>query len=113
MKFTVRHILISAQVGAMLATAPMASFAEEKASTRYENFERGAEKTFDLLLLRPLGSIRVVVGMAAMVPVSIVYTLSYPLHSDPGIYGEAAEFFVVEPANFAFRRPLGENLSGE
>ena len=53
------------------------------------------------------------VGMAVMVPVSIVYTLSYPLHSDPGVYGEAAEFFVVEPANFAFRRPLGENLSGE
>jgi hypothetical protein len=36
-----------------------------------------------------------------------------PFDSNTDVYREAADMLVVEPANYVFRRPLGEDLSGD
>jgi hypothetical protein len=35
-----------------------------------------------------------------------------PFDSDPGVYREAAELLLIGPANYVFRRPLGEDFEG-
>ena len=105
MKIALRRFLISALIGALIAIAPTASLAEEEASV-------GA-KIFDVAILRTLGTVKVFVGIVALIPASVLYTLRMPFDSDTGVYKEAAEMLVVEPANFVFRRPLGEDLAGD
>jgi len=104
MKIALRRLLISAQIGVLVAIAPTASFADDVGV--------GA-KIFDAVVLRPLGTVKVFVGMAAMVPAAVLYTFRMPFDSDTGVYREAAELLVIEPANYVFRRPLGEDLAGE
>jgi hypothetical protein len=114
MKTAIRRILISAQVGAMVALAPVQGMAAtDQGSTTLEKVERGFSIGFDLVILRPLGAGRMFVGMGLMVPMSIFNTMRMPFVRDSAIYGESAQLFVVEPANFVFRRPLGEDFSGE
>ncbi len=104
MKIVLRRFLISAQIGALVAIAPAASFAESA---------NPFAMVFDAAVLRPLGAIKLVVGMTAMVPATILYSFRLPFDPDSGLIREAAEMLVIEPANFVFRRPLGEDLSGE
>jgi hypothetical protein len=103
MKIALRRLLIGAQIGVLVAIAPTASFADDA--------HIGA-KIFDAVILRPLGTVKVFVGMAALIPASVLYTFRMPFDSDTGVYREAAEMLVIEPANFVFRRPLGEDLDG-
>lgn len=104
MKIALRRLLISAQIGALVAIAPTASFADDVSI--------GA-KIFDAVILRPLGTVKVFVGLTAMIPAAVLYTFRMPFDSDTGVYREAAEMLVVEPANYVFRRPLGEDLAGD
>ena len=105
MKIAVRRFLISAMIGALIAIAPSASLAEDEVSV-------GA-KIFDVAVLRTLGTVKVFVGIVALIPASVLYTLRMPFNSDPDVFKEAAEMLVVEPANYVFRRPLGEDLAGD
>jgi hypothetical protein len=100
MKIILRRFLISAQIGVLVAIAPVPSFAEDASI--------GA-KVFDAAVLRPLGSIRLVVGMAVLAATSVLYTLTL---QDADVYQETADLLIVEPANYVFRRPLGEDFSG-
>lgn len=105
MKRPIRRILVSAQLGLLVAITPATSFAADDGPSV------GA-KIFDATVLRPLGSIRLVVGTAALAVTSVLYTLRLPINPDTGAYREAAEILVVEPGNYVFRRPLGEDFSG-
>ena len=105
MKRPLRRILISVQIGVLVAITPATSFAEDDSASI------GA-KVFDVAVLRTLGSVRLVVGMAALAVTGVLYTLRLPFDRDPGAYREAAEILVIEPGNFVFRRPLGEDFSG-
>lgn len=105
MKIALRRILITAQIGALVAIAPAASFAaDDEASI-------GA-KIFDVTVLRTLGTARLVAGMAGLAITSVFYTLRLPFDSDMGPFRDAADILVVEPGNFVFRRPLGEDFAG-
>ena len=101
MKITLRRCLISAQIGVLVAIVPAASFAEEEATT-------GA-KVFDAAVLRPLGSVRLVVGMATLAVTSVLYAITF---QSSDVYSETADLLVVAPGNYVFRRPLGEDFSG-
>ncbi|MBW2385692.1 MAG: hypothetical protein JRG92_18830 [Deltaproteobacteria bacterium] len=59
--------------------------------------------TFDVLVLRPLGALGTVVGFAMFIPAAI---LSAPGGKDN--INSAWDLFVVEPADSAFRRSLGD-----
>ncbi len=105
MKPALRRVLISAQIGVLVAVAPATSFAADDEATV------GAQ-IFDAMLLRPLGAIRLVAGTAALAATGVLYTLRLPFDPDTGPFEEAAELLVVEPGNYLFRRPLGEDFSG-
>ena len=104
MKIVLRRFLISVQLGALIAAAPTAGFAEDVSM---------GDKIFDASVLRPLGTVKLVVGLVALIPASVLYTFRMPFDSDTGVYREAADMLVVEPANYLFRRPLGEDLAGD
>jgi len=58
-------------------------------------------KAFDALVLRPIGGVRLVVGAALWVPVTLIW---------PPLYRENFEQFVSEPATCLIDRSLGEDL---
>ena len=99
-----RGVLVSAQIGALVAAGPTTSFAEEPGAFAV---------AFDVIVLRQLHAIRMLVGAVALVPVSLFYTLKMPFDGDAGALAEVADILVVEPANHVFRRPLGEDFAGE
>ncbi len=104
MKIVLRRFLISAQIGVLVAIAPTPSMAEDA-----NPFAIG----FDIAVLRTLGATRLAVGMVALIPTALLFTLKMPLDGNTGALREAAEILVVEPANYVFRRPLGEDFGGE
>ena len=105
MKPVFRRFLVSVQIGALIALAPTASLAEDDVSP--------FAKAFDVTVLRSLGLIKLAVGMTTLVPVTLLFTLKQPISPDASVYREATEILVIEPANYVFRRPLGQDLSGE
>jgi hypothetical protein len=85
--------------------------------------ERLTAQTVDLLLLRPLGAFRLAAGAAIWVPISIVQAVmdigtaaAAPLgessRADGAIKDDALDVFVIDPARYVFKRPLGEDLGG-
>jgi hypothetical protein len=80
---------------------PAASWAvDEPASPQWLEI---ANKTFDVLILRPTGIVMVVTGAGLFVPAALL--------ASPGGKGpmkEAYEHFVSVPFDNAFLRPLGE-----
>jgi hypothetical protein len=104
MKIVLRRFLVSAQIGVLAALAPVPSFAEDVG---------WGTKTFDVSIIRPLGFVKLAVGIVAMVPTAVIYSFALPFDSDTSRIEEAADLLIVEPANYVFRRPLGENLAGE
>jgi hypothetical protein len=77
-----------------------------------ESAGKAAAIGFDVGILRTLGSIRVVVGAVALIPTSIIYLLKMPIDGDEGALLDVVDILVVEPAEFVFRRPLGEDFAG-
>ncbi|MEE8166125.1 MAG: hypothetical protein V3T64_11190 [Myxococcota bacterium] len=62
-----------------------------------------ASVVFDVVLLRPLGLLRLVIGAAFFVPAAVV--------ASPGGFDsieEALELFVLVPAEDLLERPLGD-----
>ena len=113
MKTLARKFLVSALTGVLVASAPMAGFAEDSDRSNMEGLKKGAVIGYDIAVLRTLGSFRLLIGMAFLVPASILQSLTLPFGSDPDTLREQAEILVIEPANFVFRRPLGEDFGGE
>lgn len=65
--------------------------------------ERVVTKGFDLVVVRPVSCVRFVVGTVMVIPAAL---LAAP-NGREGL-SEAVDVFVVQPANYAFRRELGE-----
>lgn len=103
-----RQALISVQIGMLVALVPSSSFASSDTPIA-DAFAVG----FDVVVLRTLGSVKLVMGTVALIPTSVLYLLKMPFDGGTGALSEVAEILVVEPANYVFRRPLGEDLSGE
>ena len=58
-------------------------------------------KTFDAIVLRPLGALATGAGFA-------FFLCSTPLAGVSGKVGIAWDVFVMNPADYTFRRPLGD-----
>ena len=64
--------------------------------------ERSAEKmAFDMLILRPAGLIGTAAG-------SVIYLISLPFSYAGGNHEEALDSMVRKPAEYTFKRPLGD-----
>jgi hypothetical protein len=85
---------------AMLLIAPLASTALAE-----EFFERqdpsGGMMIFDFVIIRPIGIVATAVG-------SVFYVISLPFSLLGGNSGEAMGALIKDPADYTFKRPLGE-----
>ena len=73
---------------------------------------RAALMAVDVFPIRFGGFLRTVVGGVFLVPVTLLSAVSYPFERNPGVFRDNAELYVVEPFDYTFRRPLGEDLAG-
>lgn len=71
-----------------------------------------AYKTVDVFPIRFGGLLRLIGGSVMLVPATLFSTLSLPFDRDPGVFRDNYEIFVVEPFDYTFRRPLGQDLAG-
>ncbi len=89
------------------ALFPLAIQAEHSTHIRYSHYgywlEPGSGEAMvaDALIARPVGVVTTVVGSA-------VYVVSLPFSLLGGNERQARQKLVIEPAEFTFKRPLGE-----
>lgn len=76
------------------------------------NVEEVALKTVDVFPIRFGGFLRLIAGSALLVPASLFATFSLPFNRDPAVYRDYYELLVLEPFDYTFRRPLGQDLGG-
>lgn len=112
MKIRSRRLFLSVLTGVLLAQAPGMALAEEPARSTADAVSDAAAIGVDVVLLRPLGFVRFVVGVVAMVPISVIDTIALPYHMDDGVYRENYERLIADPVDYVFKRPIGESLAG-
>lgn len=90
-------ILPSLALALMLSTSQPSFAADWGAAAA----EEGAGKAFDILVFRPLGTLRVIVGAAMMLP-AVVFA------APSGEIKTVYEILLEEPIEYAFERELGD-----
>ena len=96
--------ITSLVMAGLLAVASI-SFSPVTLASPYELADSkpsGGEMMFDMILVRPI----MVVGTVAT---TAVFLVSLPFSLLGGNVDQAADSLVVEPFNYTFLRPLGEN----
>ena len=88
-----RHRLI---VGVLLLMAMSAAQADDTVSG-----DRATDMVVDVVVMRPLGLVATVLGTALTV-------VALPFTIPSGSVGESAQAFIVKPAEYTFKRPLGD-----
>lgn len=71
-----------------------------------------AYKAVDVFPIRFGGLLRLIGGSVMLVPATLFSTLSLPFDRNPAVFRDNYELFVVEPFDYTFRRPLGQDLAG-
>lgn len=111
-----RRALVPGLVAAVLFSLPIApvrsALAEEPADGGGFDAGRAAMMAVDVFPIRLGGFLRTVVGGVFLVPVTLLSAATYPFERNPSVFRENAELYVVEPFDYTFRRPLGEDLAG-
>lgn len=95
---------ISGTLAVLIASAASLALAEQPALAKDapQKPPPSAETMIvDALLLRPLGMVATVLGAATFI-------VSLPFSLPTGSADEAAQALVVKPAEYTFRRPLGD-----
>jgi hypothetical protein len=89
-------------LAAALVLAPMMATAQSPNPPQVPRDDYSAgQMAADILLGRPLGFVATVVGAA-------LFVVSFPLSVAGGNMEEARQRLVIDPAEFTFKRPLGE-----
>ncbi|MES2408206.1 MAG: hypothetical protein V4528_12895 [Pseudomonadota bacterium] len=82
----------------MLAAVPGISAAESDGSV---TGDKATDMVVDLVVLRPLGLVGTVLG-------SVLTVVALPFTIPSGSVGDSARALVVKPAEYTFKRPLGD-----
>jgi ABC-type molybdate transport system permease subunit len=101
---TANRKLITYFMAFMLALGSLSISTSASAGETY-NFNSkpsAGDMLLDMVFMRPIMLVGTVVGTA-------VFVVTSPFSALGGNIGEAAETLVVEPAQYTFVRPLGEN----
>ena len=87
----------------LFTATPSMAFFDSESSWEGSPAERVVAKGVDIVIVRPLSYLRLAVGAVFAIPAAL-------LASPNGREGvsEAFDIFVVQPANYAFDRELGE-----
>ncbi len=100
-------------LAATLATSFALSAAPASAASFLENLNTAVSTTVDLVLLRPLGVGRLIFGAGVAMPFSSTLNLvGLPFGQDPKVFVEDWDRYVVEPAEYTFKRRVGKDLTG-
>lgn len=95
-RWTTRLVII----GLLALAQPSLANAEESTGSKAENI---AVKVIDAVVIRPIATVRVIIGAALLIPAS--------LFSSPGgkeSVSTAYDVLVAAPAEYAFDRKLGD-----
>ena len=76
------------------------------------NVEEVSLKAVDVFPIRFGGVLRLIAGSALLVPATLFSTFSLPFDRNPAVYRDNYELLVLEPFDYTFRRPLGQDLGG-
>lgn len=77
------------------------------------NASEGFLKFFDIAVLRPAGLARLAVGALFALPISsTINLLALPIGQSTSVFADDYDRHVVEPADYVFARPIGEDLAG-
>jgi hypothetical protein len=100
--------------GATIAMTPVSALAEEADSTWIDSeaVNDFFVSAVDIAVLRPGGLARMVVGGALLVPSTLFNVMGLPFGRDTSVFEEDVDRFVMEPAEYTFMRPVGEDLVG-
>lgn len=115
-----RSLLLGSSLLTIASVGPRTAGAETNTASMLSALPA---QSVDLVLLRPLGAVRLVAGALLWVPVSLVQAVvdmnkaafaQVGLSEKPDgvVVRETVDIFVVEPARYVFKRPLGEDLGG-
>lgn len=115
-----RSLLLGSSLLAISSVGPRTAGAETDTASMLSALPA---QSVDLVLLRPLGAVRLVAGALLWVPISLVHAVvdmnkaavaQVGLSEKPDgvVVRETLDIFVVEPARYVFKRPLGEDLGG-
>lgn len=103
--------LLVAIVG-LIATPPRPAAAVESDPAVDASLGRAALMAVDVFPVRVGSFLRLTVGSVLMVPATLFSALAYPFQRDPAVFDENAELYVLEPFDYTFRRPLGQDFGG-
>jgi len=98
----------------MLSTAGLPGAAAAEGSGGFINgFFAVWHGTVDVVLLRPMGIMRLAVGTTVLLPMSsFINFMGLPFGQDMRVFKEDWDRLVVEPAEYTFDREIGQDLAG-
>lgn len=81
-----------------LAIAPFPAAADDPNTV---SGDKGTDMLVDIVVMRPLGLVTTVIGTALTI-------VALPFTIPTGSVGDSAHEFIVKPAEYTFKRPLGQ-----
>jgi hypothetical protein len=115
-----RRFFAALTIGLALAGSPLSAVAAESSASGsismdevMDNASEGFLKFFDIVVLRPAGLARLAVGALFALPISsTINLLALPVGQSTSVFADDYDLHVVEPADYVFARPIGEDLAG-
>jgi len=96
-----RKTLVSCFLIVALLVSPLSALSETVEQNRGKKENSAEMMTVDLIAARPIGLVATVGG-------ALVFLISWPFSALGGNSDEAWQTLVVSPAEYTFKRPLGE-----
>ena len=90
--------LLPGLIALALAATPLFATAEDPNTV---SGDKGTDMLVDIIVMRPLGLATTLIGTALTV-------VALPFTIPTGSVGDSAREMIVKPAEFTFKRPLGE-----
>lgn len=107
-----KQIALLVAIAGIVAAMPRAGRSIESDPAVDASIGRAALMAVDVFPVRFGSFLRMTVGGLFLVPATLVSAVAYPLERNPAVFRDNAELYVVEPFDYTFRRPLGQDFGG-
>ena len=107
-----KQIVLLVAIAGILAATPRTGRSVESDPAVDASLGRAALMAVDVFPVRFGSFLRMTVGGVFLVPATIVSAVAYPFERNPAVFEENTQLYVVEPFDYTFRRPLGQDFGG-
>ncbi len=107
-----KQIALLVAIAGLVAATPRNGRAVESDPATDAALGRAALMAVDVFPIRFGSFLRMTVGGVFLVPATLVSAVAYPFQRNPDVFRENADLYVVEPFDYTFRRPLGQDFGG-